>query len=148
VVSRRRAPHLVPADACGHVLVEGGDFAVSPVLVKDVEPQRVTVDPEIVERGHRVRVVTRAAHHAAEFVADLLDDEELFRRTDTKSEPHADDVFLCQLRREFAGTGGRPFGSTDTMAGIGSGPRGSLISTRVKVAPPGAPLVPVTIRRS
>jgi octaprenyl-diphosphate synthase len=35
----------------------------------------------------------------------------------------------------------------DALAGIGSGPRGSLISTRLNVPPPRAPLVPVTTRR-
>src|SRR3990170_8445387 len=46
----------------------------------------------------------------------------------------------------FGATGGA-LGSTDTITGSGSGPRGSLIRTRSKVPPPGAPLVPVTIRR-
>src|SRR5258708_6939925 len=43
VVSRRRTPQLVPAHVRGDVLVKRWPLAVSPVLVKDIELQRVTV---------------------------------------------------------------------------------------------------------
>ena len=88
------APHLVPTDVSSDVFVECGDFAVRPVFVKDVEPQRGALDDEVVESRHCVRVVTGAAHHAAEFAADFLDDEELFGRTDTESKPNPDHVLL------------------------------------------------------
>ena len=97
MVRRRRAPHLVPADVSGDVLVERRQLAVTPVFVEDVELQRVALDLEIVERRHRVGVVTRPADHAAQLVADLADDEVLLRRADTEAQPHADHVFLGQL---------------------------------------------------
>src|SRR6185503_3704556 len=94
MIGGRRTSHLVPAHVRGHVFVERRDIAVGPVLVEDVERQRVAFDLEIIERGHRVRVVTRAAYHAAELVADLLDDEELLGCADAESQPHTDDIFL------------------------------------------------------
>ena len=97
MIRGRRAAQLVPADMTGDVLVERRQFAVRPVLVEDVELQRVALDPEIVERRHRVRVVARAADHAAQRVADLLDDEVLFRR--------ADPEYRCTANREFVGVG-------------------------------------------
>src|SRR5262245_36291483 len=85
------------------MLVERGELAVGPVLVKDVEPHGVPLDDEVVERGHRVWIITGATHHAAEFVADFLDDEELFRCADAESQPHADHIFLRQLCLPWAG---------------------------------------------
>src|SRR6476660_4203048 len=40
----------------------------------------------------------------------------------------------------------KAFGIVDTMHGRGSGPRGSLMRVRTNFLPPGAPLVPVTMR--
>jgi hypothetical protein len=103
VFRSRDAPHFIPSHVCGDVFVECRELAIAPVFVKDVEPQRVTLDDEVVESGHRVRVVTGAAHHTAKLVADFLDDEELLRRSDTKSQPHPITSFSVNL--DFHGPG-------------------------------------------
>jgi len=54
------------------VFVERREFAVGPVLVKNIEPQHVAFDDEVIESRHRIRVVARAAHHAAQLVADFI----------------------------------------------------------------------------
>ena len=79
-----------------------GSSPSRPVFVKDVELQRVALDLEIVQRRHRVGIVTRPADHATQLVADFADDEVLLRRADTEAKPGADDVFLGQL--QFPGT--------------------------------------------
>ena len=93
----RDGSHFVPSDISSDVFVERRKLAVAPIFVKDIKPQRVALDDEVVERRHRVRVVTGAADHAAQLVSNLLDNEELFRRADPETEPHTDDIFL----REF-----------------------------------------------
>src|SRR5262245_35910661 len=92
------ASHFVPAYVCSDVLVERGELPIRPVLLKDDESQRVAFKDAVVERGHRVWVVARAAHHAAKFLADFLNDEDLLRRSDTESQPHSDHILLGQLR--------------------------------------------------
>jgi len=98
MVRGRRAAHLVPADVTREVLVEGRQLAVSPVFVQQVELQQIALQFDIVQRGHRVGVVARAADHPAQFVAGLLDDEELLRGADAEAEPDADDVLLGERR--------------------------------------------------
>src|SRR4030095_11463174 len=98
MICGRRAPHLIPTDVRGDVFVERRQVAVRPVLVEDIELERVTFNLEIVECGHRVWVVARTAYHAPQLVADLLDDKELLRRTDAESRPHTDYILFGYLR--------------------------------------------------
>jgi len=84
------------------VFVERGKLAVAPIFVKDVKPQRVALDDEVVESRHRVWVIARAAHHSAKFLAHLLNNEELFWSSDAESQPYANDISLRQFGLPWA----------------------------------------------
>jgi len=89
--------HLIVRDAHRDVLIEGNGI-VAPILVEDIEAHDLPVDHEIVERGHRIGIVTAAADHASELVPDLLDDEVLLVDADTKADPRARDLVGRELQ--------------------------------------------------
>lgn len=94
MVYRGSAPHFIPSDMRRDVLVKGRQFPVAPVLVEDVELQRVALDFEVVQCRHGVGVIARSAYHAAELVADFPDDEVLLGRAGAKAQPDPDNVLL------------------------------------------------------
>ena len=89
--------HLIVRDADRDVFVEGNGI-VAPIFVEDVEAHDFAVDYEIVERGHRIGIVTTAADHASEFVPYLLDDEILLVDADTEADPGARDHIGRELQ--------------------------------------------------
>ena len=103
MVHRGSAAHFIPSDVSRDVLVERRHNTIAPVFMEDVEFQYVTLDLEVVQRRHGVGVVASSAHHSAELVANLANDEVLFGRAYAKAQPHSDHVFLGQLR--FPGPG-------------------------------------------
>ena len=66
--------------------------AFAPVLVDDVEGQRVAVDGEVFQRAVSVGVVAPPAGEAEQALAVAADEEVLLVDPDTEAEPHADDV--------------------------------------------------------
>jgi hypothetical protein len=95
MVCRSRASKFIPSNVTCDVLIESRQLPIAPVFMEDVELQCVTLDLEVVQCRHSVRVVTSPAHHSAELVANLANDEVLLRRAYAEAEPNADNVFLC-----------------------------------------------------
>ena len=89
-----RAPEFIPSHVTRDVLIERWQLPVGPVFMEDVELQRVTLDLEVVQRRHRVGVVTSPAYHSAELAANLANDEILLGCTYAEAEPYSDHVFL------------------------------------------------------
>ena len=104
--------HLIVRDADRDVFIEGNGI-VAPIFVKDVEAQDFPVDHEIVERGHRIGIVTAAADHASKLAPHLLDDEVLLVDADTKADPRARDLVGRELQPR-AGRGIATSASTAT----------------------------------
>src|SRR5262252_1817100 len=65
--------HLIVRDADRDVFIEWYGI-VAPIVVEDVEAHDFPVNYEIVERSHRVRIVTAAADHASELVPGFVID--------------------------------------------------------------------------
>jgi hypothetical protein len=96
MVRRGRAAKFIPADMTGNVFREGSELPIAPIFVEDVELQCVTLDFEIVQCRHGVGVVASPAHHSAELITNLANDEVLFGSTYAKAEPNSHNVFLGQ----------------------------------------------------
>ena len=107
--------HLIVRDADRDVFVEGNGI-VAPIFVEDVEAHHFPVDYEIVERSHRIGIVTSAADHTPELVPHLLDDEILLVDADTKADPGARDHVGGELQpragREIATSSSTASGTT------------------------------------
>src|SRR5678809_696534 len=82
--------HLIVRDADRDVFVEGNGI-VAPIFMENVEAHDFAFDYEIVERGHRIGIITAAADHASQLVPHLLDDEILLVDSDTVAKPGACD---------------------------------------------------------
>ena len=96
MVRRSRAPQFIPSHVTRNVLGERSQLSVAPIFVEDVELQCVTLDLEVVQCGHGVGVVTSPAHHSAELVPNLANDEVLLGSTHAEAQPNSDHVFFCQ----------------------------------------------------
>ena len=103
--------HLIVRDADRDVFVEGNRI-VAPIFVEDVEAHDFPFDYEVVERGHRIGIVTAAADHASELVPHLLDDEILLVDADTEADPGARD----QVGGELQPGAGRGIAPSSTAA--------------------------------
>jgi len=78
--------HLIVRDADRDVFIEWYGI-VAPIVVEDVEAHDFPVNYEIVERSHRIRIVTAAADHTSELVPHLLNDEILLVDANTEANP-------------------------------------------------------------
>ena len=96
MVRRGRAAKFIPANVTGDVLGERSQFPAAPIFLEDVELQCVTADLEVVQCCHGVGVVTSPAHHSAEPVTNLANDEVLLGSPYAKAQPNADHIFLSQ----------------------------------------------------
>ena len=103
MVCRGSTPHFIPSDVRGDMLVERRQLPVAPVLMEDVELQRVALDFEVVQCRHGVRVVAGPTDHTAELVADFLNDEVLLGRACAKAQPDPDHVLPGQPRLPWSG---------------------------------------------
>ena len=90
------AAKFIPANMTRDVLSERRQLPIAPIFVEDVELQSVTRDLEVVQRRHGVGVVASPAHHSAELVTNLANDEVLLGSTYAKAEPNSANVFLRQ----------------------------------------------------
>ena len=83
-------------DDLGHdIPIEGRRVDLAPVLVHDVEVQRVADDEDVLHRPDRVGVVAAAAHHASQPVTDQEKGEDLLvhaQRAERGGDPRADDI--------------------------------------------------------
>src|SRR5688572_16563842 len=107
VVLIKDRAHLIIRDADRDVFVEGNGI-VAPIVVEDVEAHDFPFDYEIVERGHRIGVITAAADHAAELAPHLLDNEILLVDADAEADPGSSDEF----GRELQPRAGRDIGTS------------------------------------
>ena len=75
------------------VSMEGRRVALAPVLVDDVEVERVADDDDVFHRASRVGVVAAAAHHASEPATDQEKGEDLpVHAQANRGDPRADEV--------------------------------------------------------
>src|SRR5262245_44219756 len=114
--------HLIIRYADRDVFIEGNGI-VAPIFVEDVEAHDFAVDHEIVERGHRIGIVTAAADHTSELVPHFLDDEVLLVDADTEADPGARELVGRELqpraRREI-GASASAATATATATATGS----------------------------
>src|SRR5262245_15272246 len=103
--------HLIIRYADRDVFIEGNGI-VAPIFVEDVEAHDFAVDYEIVERGHRIGIVTAAADHASELAPHLLDDEILLVDADTEADPGARNL----VGSEFQPRAGRDIATSSATA--------------------------------
>ena len=96
MVHRSGAAHFIPAYVSGDVFIERWQLAIAPVFVEDVKFQHVTLDLEVIQRRHRVGIVTSSADHSTELVADFANDEILLGRAYAKAKPGSNHVLLGQ----------------------------------------------------
>ena len=89
-------PQFIPSHVTRDVLGERSQLSVAPIFVEDVEIQCVALDIEVVQCRHGVGVITSPAHHSAELVANLANDEVLLGSTYAEAKPNSDHVFLGQ----------------------------------------------------
>ena len=69
-----------------------GSSGTTPAVVQNLEAQRIATNLDVVERRQRERVVTAAAHHAAQSVSNAPEDEVLLVHTGAESDPRTDHV--------------------------------------------------------
>ena len=82
-------PQLVRGHVRGdHMII--GQGPRTPVLVVNLERQRVTLDIEVIQHPHRIGIVAGPAHHSEELITNLADDEVL-PRGPRRPVPHADE---------------------------------------------------------